>query len=152
MRFYILFIYFTQKKFVCCFYTIKALLNFISSLVYTIQKKSQNIYSPLLFSADSFYKIKYMKINYFSLFVLLCSITLFGLIMYRYKSRRDLYLQSLYMKNSYINCAIHFWVPAHIFIILTPSFFANSQLRATIWTLSFFTRQFPTITGQLTVD
>ncbi len=34
----------------------------------------------------------FMKIDYFSLFVLLCSITLFGLIMYRYKSRSDLYL------------------------------------------------------------
>jgi len=84
LRFYILFIYFTHKNFVCCFYTIKALLNFISSLVYTIQKNPKiYIPPPLLFSADSFYKINYMKINYFSLFVLLCSITLFGLIIYR---------------------------------------------------------------------
>ena len=59
------------------------LLNFISSLVYTIQKNPKYIFPPLLFLADSFYKINYMKMNYFSLFVLLCSITLFGLIIYR---------------------------------------------------------------------
>ena len=58
-------------------------MNFISSLVYTIQKIPKYILPSLLFSADSFYKIKYMKIDYFSLFVLLCSITLFGLIIYR---------------------------------------------------------------------
>ena len=65
-------------------YTIKILLNFISTTVYTIKKNPiQTTITPLLFSADFFYKIKYMKINYFSLFVLLCSITLFGLIIYR---------------------------------------------------------------------